>query len=378
MGFNLGAAASFGQGAFAAEDQMQQLAFQRQQMQNQNQQAQMALLMNGMKLQDEQRNMKYSQDESEYARQLATDPDTMDLPVDQRMDLMAKKAMASGDIVRANELAVNATNFRNTQVQQDYKKQQVASKMMDSQQKLHQYMGSELAAAAEGGEDSFNRAKMMALQSGEGTPQDQQNLANLQWSPDLARQLRLGAMTSRQQAQTLNDQTKIALDEKNKDNLQRARELRQQLNERKVADKEALDTAKAKAGGGVKAPTKEEMDQAAATVSKMGIDPKSPDFEQVQQSVVSTAKQIQKANPNIGTAQAMQQAADRIAKQDIKVTTIPGMFGDTKKTEYKMEGATPKSPIQFNGDVSSLIPGRYYSKGGQTYQFTGTGMLPVQ
>lgn len=378
MGFNLGAVASFGTGAFNAEDQMQQLAFQKQQQRQQLEQGKMSLLMNGMKLQDEQRNMKYSQDESEYARQLATDPDTMDLPVDQRMDLMAKKAMSSGDLVRANELAVNATNFRNTQVQQAYKQQQTASKMMDSQQKLHNYMGSELAAAAEGGEGDFNRAKMMALQSGEGTPQDQAKLADLKWDSDLARRLRLGSMTSRQQAQTLNDQSKLVLDEKNKDNLQRARELRQQLNERKVQDKEELDAAKAKSGGGIKAPTKEEMDQASTIVVKTGIDPKSPEFEQVQQSIVSTAKQIQRTNPNIGTAQAMQQAADRIAKQDIKVTTIPSMFGDTKKTEYKMEGATPKAPIEFTGDVSSLIPGRYYRKGGQVYQFTGTGMLPVQ
>lgn len=378
MNFNLGDAVSFGVGSINSMDQMQQMAFQRQQQQQQLQQGQMALLMNGMKLKDEQRNMKYSEEESEYARQLATDPDTMDLPVDQRMDLMAKKAMASGDLVRANELAVNATNFRNTQVQQDYKKQQTASKMMDSQQKLHNYMGSELAAAAEGGEAEFNKSKMLALQSGEGTPEDQAKLADLKWDPDLARRLRLGSMTSRQQAQTLNDQTRTTLDAKNKDNLERARELRQQLNERKVKDKEEQDAIKAKAGGGAKAPTKVELDQAAAIVAKMGIDAKSPDFEQVQQSVVSTAKQIQKANPNIGTAQAMQQAADRIGKQDIKVTTIPGMIRDTTKTEYKMQGATPSAPIDFAGDVSSLIPGRYYRKGGQVYQFTGTGMLPVQ
>lgn len=380
MNFNLGDAVSFGLGAVNAQDQMQQLAFQKQQMAQQSEQAKMALLMNQLKLKDEQQNMAYSKGESSYARQLATDPDTMDLPMDQRMDLMAKNALSQGDLVRGNELAVNATNFRNAQVAQEQKKQQALGTMVATQQKLHEYMGSTLAAAAEGGPDAFNAAKMQAMQSGMGTPQDQQRLAALQWDPDLARRLRLGAMNSRQQAQTLLDEQKVKLDAMNKDSLVRNRELNRQLREQRLKDQEATEAAKSKAGGIVKAPSREEMDQSAALVSKMGVDPKSPEFAELQQSVASTARQIQKANPNIGTAQAMQQAADRIGKTDLRVTKQPGgLFSkDTNKVEYKMAGATAQTAIPYTGDPSTLIPGRYYNtKSHGVVQFTGTGFVQV-
>jgi hypothetical protein len=378
MNFNLGNAVAFGTGVVNAEDQMQQLAFQKQQMAQQGQEAQMALLMNRMKLQQQQQDMGYSQGESGYARQLGTDPDTMDLPVDKKMDLMANAALSKGDLVRANEFAVNATNFRQAQVDQTYKKQQALGAQVATQQKLHDYMGSTLAAAADGGPAEFQKAKMEALQSGQGTPEDQQRLAALQWDPDLSRRLRLGAMNSRQQAQTLMEQQRINLDRMNKDNLERNREINRQLRERRLKDQETEATVKGKAGGVARAPTKEEMDQSAAMVSKMGLDPKSPDFAQLQQSVASTARQIQKANPNIGTAQAMQMAADRIGKQDIRTVKAPGGFfqGEQNKVEYKMAGATPQAPIPYTGDPSTLIPGRYYStKSHGVVQFTGTGFV---
>ena len=380
MNFNLGDAVSFGLGAFNAQDQMQQLAFQKQQMAQQSQEAQMALLANRMKLEDQQRNMQYSQGEADYARQLGTDPDTMDLPIYQRMDLMAKNAMSQGDLVRANELAVNATNFRNAQVTQEANKQKALGTMVATQQKLHDFMGSNLAAAAEIGPGAFNQAKMEAMQSGMGTPQDQQRLAALQWDPDLARRLRLGAMTSRQQAQTLLDQQRVNLDRMNKENQIRNRDLAQQLREKRLKDQEEQTATKAKVGAVAKAPTQQEMDQAGAMVSKMGLDPKSPDFAELQQSVASVARQIQKANPNIGTAQAMQMAADRIGKQDVRVIKGPkGMFGGQKDTvEYKMSGVTAQNPIPYTGDPNTLIPGRYYKTASHgIVQFTGTGFVQV-
>jgi hypothetical protein len=380
MNFNIGNAVSFGLGAVNAQDQMQQLAYQKQQMEQQGQAAQMAMLMNRMKLQEEARNSGYAQGESGYARQLATDPDTMDLPIDQKMDLLAKNALSQGDPVRANEFAVNSTNFRNAQVEQGLRQQQAIGAQVATQQKLHDYMGSTLAAAADQGEGVFNQAKMAALQSGQGTPQDQAQLANLKWDPDLARRLRLGGMNSRQQAQTLMEQQRVNLDKMNKDNLERNREINQQIHQQRLKDQETQFIAKNKAGGAAKAPSKDEMDQASAMVSKMGLDPNTPEFSELQQSVVSTAKQIQKANPNIGTAQAMQMASEKIGKQDLRTIKVPGgLFSrESNKVEYKMAGATPQSPIPYTGDQSSLIPGRYYSTGSHgVVQFTGTGFIQV-
>jgi len=376
------AGANFGTGFFSGQDQQQQAMAQRQQMALQGQQAAMVMLMNRMKLQDEQRNLGFQQDEGAYARQLATDPDTADLPMDQKLDLLTKNALSKGDLVRANEFAVNATNFRNAQVLQDQKKQAISRGMMESQQKLHQYMGSELAAAAEEGPEAFEQARMLALFSGHGTPEDQQRLANLQWQPGLADKLRLGAMTSRQQAQTLLEQQRLQQTKKNQDLLERNREIRQQLNAQKLRDAEDLTATKAKAGGGQKAPTQNELDQTIPLLKDSGLDPKSPDFSQAQQALVSTKKALQKANPNLPDAQALQQAAAMVGKQDVQTLTVPksGFFGsETTKKVYKMAGATPKDPIPYTGDKASLIPGRYYTTGSHgVVQFTGTGFVPVQ
>ena len=74
-----------------------------------------------------------------------------------------------------------------------------------------------------------------------------------------------------------------------------------------------MATAKAKAGGGMKAPTQNELDQAAPYLKDLkdqGME--GTDLAQAQQALVSAKKMIQKANPNIPDAQAFQQAKDRI------------------------------------------------------------------
>ena len=203
MNFNLMsglmAGSNAGLGFFQGMDQGQEAATQAK-MQS------MALLMNQMKLQDEQRNLGYGQAESDYARQIATDPDTMDLPVDKKMDLLTNKALETGDLVRANELATNAANFRATQATQEHMQALANQGRVATQQKLHDWMGSDLAAAADQGPEAFNKAKMIALSSGEGTPYDQKMLANLQWQKGLGDRLRMGAMTARQQMQTQAEQ----------------------------------------------------------------------------------------------------------------------------------------------------------------------------
>jgi hypothetical protein len=124
------------------------------------------------------------------------------------------------------------------------------------------------------------------------------------------------------------------------------------------------------------------LDQAVPYLKELkdqGLEP--ADLAQAQQDLVGQAKQLQKVNPNISYAQALQQAKANLPK-NVQTTTIPnkipGVAGTTKAT-YKMPGATPKDPIPFTGDTSSLIPGRYYqTQSHGVVQFTGTGWKPVQ
>ena len=159
------------------------------------------------------------------------------------------------------------------------------------------------------------------------------------------------------------------------------REINRKLRERRIEDQERQTTAKTKAGGTAKAPTAAELEQASVYLKDTGLDPKSVDFAQAQQSLVSVAKQIQQGNKNIPMAQALQQAARLIGSQDITKTKVPGgMFsGDTTKSTYKMVGAIPTDAIPYTGDKSTLIPGRYYKTGNHgVVQFTGTGFVPAQ
>lgn len=378
-----------GQGFGQAQDQAQLFQLQRQQMQQQGQAAAMAMLMNRMKLEDEKKNLAFQQSESAYARQLATDPDTMDLPIDHHMDLLAKNALAQGDTVRASEFATQATNFRQAAVAQDQKKALTAKTMMDSQQKLHNFMSSEMAAAVESGdENAFNQAKLLALQSGHGTPEDQANLASLQWPADpagqarLAQALRLGGMTSRQQAKSLNEDLNAQLRKTNEARLQRNSDIRNTVQQQKLADAEQQAADKKKAGAGTKAPTQAEMDQAIPYLKDLKDQGLSPtDLGQAQLDLVTRKQQIRKRNPNISEAQALTQAKAEMAPsiQTTEVPSkIPGMSG-TKQVTYKMAGATPQAPIPYTGDKSTLIPGRYYqTQSHGVVQFTGTGFLPVQ
>lgn len=384
MNFNLMDAAAAGTGFIQGGDQAQQLAIQRQQQAQQNQAAQMSLMMNGLKLQDEQRNAGFAREESDYARQLETDPDTMDQPMDKKMDLMANSALAHGDLVRANEMATNATNFRQAKINQDHTQQLTASKLMDSKQKLHNWMGSELAAAAEQGPEAFDQAKFLAQQSGEGDAQDQANLARLKWDysdPDfgskLARSLRLGSMTSRQAAATEAAEQRLRQQKERDDAMQRDREIKERLAKERLRMQQERNDALNKAGG-LKPPNKNELDQADAYLKDSGLDPQGADFEQARQGLVSIKRQLKTLNPNLSDAQAYQQAAE-LNKQDLKTLTVPGMTKDTKKVTYNMQGATPQTAIPYDGNTDSLIPGRYYKTGSHdVVQFNGTGFVQVK
>jgi len=348
----------------------------------QEQQYKMANLMNQMKLQDTQRQMDYAKAESGYARQLATDPDTMDLPPDRKYDLLMNNALTQGDTVRASEFATMATNMRNSQALSDQRKATAATKVLDSQEKFHNYVGGVLAAAADQGEEAYNEARMNMLQSGEGGAADRQALLNQPWHEGLGQELRMGAMGARQQARSLHEQATEAQAKKNAEALERNKVANRQLQIQKEADRKTQAEAKAKAGAGEKAPTPHEMEQAAAILKDSGL--KGADYIQAQQDVVSTAKAIRNGNKNISVAQSMQMAAESVKKADTTTTTTPGgrFSKDTTATTYKMRGATPKDAINYSGKKEDLIPGRYYriqAEGKtQLVQFTGTGFARVQ
>ena len=143
------------------------------------------------------------------------------------MDLQAKNALSKGDTVGASQFATQASNLRQAQAMQDWKKTVMQTGQINNQQKLFQNMESRLAPAADQGPEEFNRVKMQLLAEGHGNPDDQQNLANLEWSEGLGNTIRMGAMTARQQAQTIQaqqnaDSYRLA----NQDSLIKNREIR--------------------------------------------------------------------------------------------------------------------------------------------------------
>jgi hypothetical protein len=383
----LSAATNFGTGFDQGQDQAQQRQMQMQQIMQQGQAQQQAYQINALKLANEQQNMGYQKQESAYARQLATDPDTMDLPPDQQMNLQMKAAFAAGDIVRGNEMAVNLTNLRQSQIKQGQEQVAATTARIEQQQKLHTLMGGTLAVAADQGPEAFEAEKQRLLDDHLGTDADQQNLHNLAWNRDLGKSLRLAGMTANQETTQQIAQLRADLAATRERHLEGHRVTREELAAQKEDRMREQADIKAKVGAPVRPPTPEELLQAAPFIKETGLDPKSADFNMAQQDLVGIKKQIQRGNKNISDPQAYARAAALLKSQEIKEEITPNKYlpGEgTKKVTYKMIGATPDKAIDYNGHPDSLIPGRFYRHTDKrtnttvVSQFTGTDFAPQQ
>jgi hypothetical protein len=101
-------------------------------------------------------------------------------------------------------------------------------------------------------------------------------------------------------------------------------------------------------------------------------------------SIVSEAKDILKSRKGLTWAQALQ-AAYRNQKDNIREETkgastvfdIPVPFTGETKTTFKGGGQTPDTALTLpdTPDPAQLVPGKFYTQGGVTKQWTGKGWV---
>lgn len=320
-----------------------------------------------------------------------TQPQSMDTP--DKVEQLADFAASRGDLVQANQLWTNAANLRNTQA--TTQQHQSAAQLGElKRQQSHYEMASQFAATLPDTPDGFNQWKMMVLADPSSSPQERQNVANMQYRPGLMQTIRDSGMNASQSAAA--KMRDLEFQEKQRVNdLEEAHRIRQDT-EREHHDRamEAARTTSAKVGAIDKAPSAEELKTATPLIAQTlgiketdpilsGLDPNNANkFTQNTPAVigiVSQAKQLMTANRALSYPQAVAMATQQAKANGEfpeETTTTTHLFAPdttTKKTTFKNMGMTRDNPIDMSNinNKSDLIKGRWYKMGDQIEQWPG-------
>lgn len=304
-------------------------------------------------------------------------------PVD-KLNALANKAAGIGDLATANQLWTNASNMATDKFKQAQEQAATQSAQVKSQIASHGFVAQTIGAATTPAE--FQQAKMAVLSSPIVPQNEKENIAKMQYSPQLVDMVRRTGMNSVQQG---NEQLKqLEFQEK-----QRQDSLTNDLKQTRIASQNAYDDARiahvatqTKVGAANKSPTKAEQDTADLFVKQqMGanLDPNSPAFKQASASIAARAKQIVGTNRAITYPQALQQATEEANRagdftqaEDTRKTIlglkIPGT-GEVKPAGYSGQGQTaetalPMPPATPEGR-KQMVPGRWYLLQGTPTQY---------
>lgn len=306
----------------------------------------------------------------------------------QKMDYLANNAAARGDLVSANELWTNATNTRNSQIGAQEKQSAMQTAELTRQQK-HYALAAQAAAMVDDTPEGFMQWKMQMLADPSSTPQERQNLSDMQYQPGIMSKIQQRGMTSSQQAmdqlRRQQEQDRLAkegADEERKDRDEARKNAHEDAYEKHLA-------TQTKVGATAKAPTTADFKSAVPIIANtLGMkeddeslntsDPTDPKkFSQATPavvSIVSRAKQIAESNKAITYPEAVAQAASEAkANGEITIKTVKGgMFGSDKTSTTFSQKGTKVAPLPLPKNKSDLIPGKYYvGANGQVEQWSG-------
>lgn len=305
-------------------------------------------------------------------------------PLD-KMYQLANFAASKGDLVQANQLWTNASNMATQQFKQQQEQAATQSAQIKSQIASHGFVAQTMGAATTPAE--FQQAKMAVLSSPIVPDNEKQNIAKMQYSPQLVDMIRRTGMNSVQQG---NEQLRtLEFQEK-----QRQNDFNDQIKSSRVASQNAFDqariehqTTQTKVGATNKGPTKDEVAAASGFVKEqMGanVDTMSPNFQQAVQSIAARAKQIANTNRAVTFPQAVQMATEEAQRngeftqaEDTRATImglkIPGT-GEVKPGGYQSKGNTKDSAMPLPQSRADLIPGKWYkSTDGRVEQYNPQG-----
>ena len=311
-----------------------------------------------------------------------------------RMYSLARDAMSRGDIAHGTQLFTTATNMQDAQATRD--RNASAAQLGElKRQQAHYEMAAQFASTLPDTPEGFNQWKMMVLADPMSSPQERQNVTNMQYRPGIMSIIRDSGMNASQSAAAkLRDQE---FQERQKvDNLEEAHRVRR--DEMTASHNKAMEESSRtnrKVGAVNKAPSSEEVRVATPIITQtLGLDPtseilSSPDPNNPGKntnmtpaviSIVSQAKQIMSGgNRAITFPQAVEMAAQSARDHgDFPTTSVPEhhfMGPDTTKTStsYRSRGSSKDNPIDLSTvtNRSDLVKGKWYKKGNSVEQWNG-------
>ena len=317
-----------------------------------------------------------------------------DQPVD-KITQLANFAAGQGDLVRANELWTNAANLKNAQFEQEQKQSAMQTAELKRQQ-MHYGLAAQYAGTVEDTPAGFSQWKMAMLSDPNSSPQERQNISNMQYRPGILQKIRDSGATASQIASQQMREQEFAERQRVNDLQEMHRDIADMQRERRIEAMDRDHAAKKKVGAAAKAPTSTDVAQASAVVKQvMGkdADTSSEDFKLAATNIAGRALQIVQGNRAVTYPQALQMAAEE-AKKNGEFTTIktpdthahvpdwmPLIGGDkipltgkspTNKPAFQQKGMTRDSAMPLPASKADLIPGRWYTANGKVEQYTGS------
>jgi len=415
MGFNLGAGlqalANAGTGFVQGQQQASQNDYTRQMQALQLQNAHQVADQNSQKAQWQQQEMDDMMKGSiahptpiidpTSGRPIGTPPPPAQPTPDQQAQKfdpvgfnskLAYSALSRGDLVGASEASANMVNAQNAQMRQQQEQSAMQTAELKRQQMHYANSGmaaQQLVAAYGDTPQAFNAWKMQIMGDPNSSPEERQNVHNMQYTPGIMGRIEQTGMTAAQQATAKIQQAHLALQQSH----DRATEQQAAINSANMKAYHAADLAlrknNMKVGAIDKAPSTEQLKSAMPIVAQLtGADPTktsdrvlyAPDSttgstlslnSPTMVQIVSDANQRMKADPSHAltfpeaVTQATQEAIKRgeITKATPEIDSGHWYGGNTPaKPAEAFNGITKPIPLsgELHKDPSLRIPGKIY------------------
>lgn len=313
----------------------------------------------------------------------------------EKMDALANFAAAQGDIGNASKLFTLANNLAVQDLNKKMKDISIDTGEYKRRQAHYKY-ASDLALRLPHNESGFNQWKMQMLSDPMASPEERQNVANMQYRDGIMDTIANAGMTASQQAAMklrelnthsiierrnfLNNKDRRTLAERRRHNI--AMENRR-TTQRKVGAKPVTIKEQAITAPIVQSYIAEQTQGSGEIPTEK--------LQNITVQVAGMAKQIAKNNTAVTYEQAVNIALQKLKEnglldietpEDTRHTLmgIPLGSAPTPTVELSNEGNTAQDPIPFTGQKrGELIQGRFYKNAkGVVAQWTGDGFQPVQ
>lgn len=285
----------------------------------------------------------------------------------QRLMQLAGDAYSKGYISQGNTLATNAMNLNNDILKGQAQQSVISQSELKRQAQSHKEVAQLIGSATD--ENSFQRAQMQVLADPVVSPEEKQNIARMQYSPGLVKQIRLTGMNSSQQAQNQLDQMRQQEISRHNQVSEQNSNLRTQAYQARTQAEIEKSKNSGKVGNVGKAPSVQEVGMAARILNKLlsqqGITPDSSDYnyQNITAEAASAAKKLVAQNKGLSYMDAVNTVLSNMQQSgELKIVKPVHHWLSSNEPGGPQEySGTQGDPIPLQGlTKEDLIPGKWY------------------